>query len=637
MTDQSDLRQRVAMVLGVVLSVIALALAGQVPLYLGLLVYTEQFLSVLLGLAVSICFLTRPVALFGRAGRAFDAVAAAVGLSAGCYLAYRYPQLSQEYYLNRTEAVTIGIFLIPLTLEALRRVTGPALMGITVLFMVYAMVANLAPGRLQGREMAPQDMLSFVTVDSVAIFGIPLTIAGTVVVAFIIFGQFLQQTGGAVWFTDLASSAVGRYRGGAAKIAVVASGLFGSISGSAVANVASTGILTIPMMKKAGFPAHRAAAYEAVASTGGQIAPPIMGAAAFLMAMLLEVPYADVVAAAAIPAALFYFSVLLAADFDAARHGTRGVSADEVPRLRTVMKEGWYFPLPFAALIFLLFSWNQGPAESALWALGLLIVVVSVFGDWQFNFKNVFKALAGGGNASVDILLVGAAAGMIIGILENTGLSFGLTYLLVGLAEGELWLLLVTTAFICILLGMGMPTTGIYILVATLAVPPLIQLGIEPIAAHMFVLYFGLMSMISPPVAIAAFTAASIAGSPPMKTAMAAMKIGWIAFILPFIFIADPLLLLQGTWPDILFATVATALGIWAVGAGLSGYLLDHLSGLERGVALLAGALMLASHMGVENVVAVFALGAIPFAGLYLLARRKARAAAGVGAKVERK
>lgn len=624
MTDITDRRRLAAAILSVVLSVIALALAGQLPLYLGILVYTEQFLSILLGLALGICFLTRPIARLGRAGRLFDALAAGAGVLVGCYLAYRYPELSQEYYLNRAEAVAIGIFLIPLTMEALRRVTGPALAGITLLFMVYAMVADLVPGRLQGREMTPADMLSFVTVDSVAIFGIPLTIAGTVVVAFIVFGQFLQQTGGAVWFTDLAAAAVGRYRGGAAKIAVVASGLFGSISGSAVANVASTGILTIPMMKKAGFPAHRAAAYEAVASTGGQIAPPIMGAAAFLMAMFLEIPYADVVAAAAIPAALFYFSVLMAADFDAARHGTLGVPADQVPRLSVVMKKGWYFPLPFAALVFLLFAWNMGPAESALWSLALLIVVVTLFGDWRFNLKNILGALAGGGRASVDIILVGAAAGMIIGIMENTGLSFGLTYLLVGLAEGELWLLLVTTALICIVLGLGMPTTGIYILVATLAGPPLIELGIEPIAAHMFVLYFGLMSMISPPVAIAAFTAAAIAGAAPMKTAFSAMRIGWIAFILPFIFIANPALLMQGGWRGTVFATLATALGIWAVGAGLSGYLLNRLGGVARGVSLAGGALMLASQMGAENVVAMFAAGAGLFAGLYLLERRKA-------------
>jgi len=626
-TNSPDWSWRVAVALGFAAGAVALALAGQLPLRLGLLIYTEQILAALLGLSLGVCFLTRRLTVWGRAGRIVDAVLAGLGLCAGLYLSIRYPELSQQYFLNKTEAAVIGAILIPLTLEGVRRTAGPALSVVTLLFMTYALVANLAPGELQGREMSPVDLVAFSAVDNVAMFGLPLTIAGTVVVVFVVFGQLLQQTGGAAWFTDLATCAVGRYRGGPAKIAVVASGLFGSISGSAVANVASTGILTIPMMKKAGFPAHRAAAYEAVASTGGQIAPPIMGAAAFLMAEFLELSYAEVIVAAAIPAALFYFAVLLTADLDAARLGAKPLPPDQVPRIRAVLRTGWYFPIPFVALVYMLFAWNLGPAEAALWAAAILLAAVALFGNRRVGPVALARALANGGIAAVDVILVGAAAGIIIGILENTGLSFGLTYILVGLADGEMWVLLCATAVICILLGMGMPTTGIYVLVATLAGPPLIHLGIEPLAAHLFVLYFGLMSMISPPVAIAAFTAASIAGAGPMATAVSAVRLGWIAFVMPFLFVADTALLLEGSFQEIAVAVVSVVFGVWAVAAGLSGYFIVALGRLERGIALGAGTLLLASRFDLAHEPALVILGAAGTAGLYVLTRRRARTA----------
>jgi len=620
-------RRPAANLLGAAISVIALGLAAQAPLRFGILVFTEQILAALLGLALAACFVSRPLGRWGRAGEALDALCAISGLGVGLYLALRYPVLAQEYYFRKAESAAAGIILVPLLLEGLRRTTGPALVTVTAAFLVYALAADLVPGHLQGRAMAPLDLVSFVTVDNLAIFGLPLTIIGTVVVVFIIFGQLLQHTGGATWFTDLAASVVGGYRGGAAKIAIVASGLFGSISGSAVANVASTGILTIPMMKKAGFPAHRAGAYEAVASTGGQIMPPIMGAAAFLMAEFLELSYADVITAAALPALLFYFSVLLTADLDAARLGAAPLPPGQVPPALQVLRRGWYFPLPFAVLIGLLFAWNLGPAEAALWAAALLIVVAFAFGgsDRRPGVKTMWQVLAGGGVAAVDVILVGAAAGMIIGILENTGLSFGLTYVLVGLGRGDLWLLLLATAAICIVLGMGMPTTGIYVLVATLAGPPLIELGIAPLAAHLFVLYFGLMSMISPPVAIAAFTAASIAGAGPTATAVSSMRIGWIAFVAPFLFVADPALILDGTWPQILIAAAMTALGIWAIAAGSSGYLVGALAPVERIIALASGALLFASRFTPDLAALLAIAGTAGFVGLYGVNRRQNR------------
>jgi TRAP-type uncharacterized transport system fused permease subunit len=254
MSGGNDWQGRMALLLGTTTSLVAVALAAQLPLRLGLLIYTEQILAVLLALALGVCFLTRPLDFDSRWARMADATLAGLGLAAGLYLSVRYPTLSQNYFANRPESAAIGVVLIPLALEALRRTAGPALAVVAMAFMSYALFADLVPGRLQGRNMAPVDLMAFATVDANAMLGLPLAIVASVVVVFIVFGQFLQQTGGANWFTDLATSAVGRYRGGPAKIAIVASGLFGSISGSAVANVASTGILTIPMMTPAAAP-----------------------------------------------------------------------------------------------------------------------------------------------------------------------------------------------------------------------------------------------------------------------------------------------------------------------------------------------------------------------------------------------
>lgn len=630
MSGGNDWRGRAALPLGVATSLVAVALAAQLPLRLGLLIYTEQILAALLALGLCTCFLTRPLAAAGHWASRIDAVLAGLGLAAGLYLAVRYPTLSQNYFANRPEGAAIGAVLIPLTLEALRRTAGPTLTAVAAAFMAYALFADLVPGRLQGRDMAPVDLLAFAAVDANAMLGLPLAIVGTVVVVFIVFGQLLQQTGGAAWFTDLATSAVGRYRGGPAKIAVVASGLFGSISGSAVANVASTGILTIPMMKKAGLPAERAAAFEAAASTGGQIAPPIMGAAAFLMAEFLDRSYADVVVAAAIPAALFYFALLLMADMEATRLGMAGLPPEQVPPLRRVLRQGWYFNLPFALLVFMLFAWNKGPAEAVLWSAAALVGLAAIFGGSarRVGPTRFLRALANGGIAAADVILVGAAAGIIIGILENTGLSFGLTYVLVGLGESDLWILLITTAVICVILGMGMPTTGIYLLVATLAGPPLIKLGIDPMAAHLFVLYFGLMSMISPPVAIAAFAAASIAGASPMGTAVSAMRVGWIAFVMPFLFVTDPALLMQGSPLDILLAVAAVGFGIWAVAAGMSGQFTVALGRGERAAALAAGAMLLLSCFALDMKEPLMAAGGTALLALFLWIRRRSAASA---------
>ena len=486
------------------------------------------------------------------------------------------------------------MILILLVVEALRRTTGWSLLGVLLLFFAYALFGHQVPGRLAGRSLELLKMFSFLGIDNVAMLGMPLRVISTIVLIFVFLGQLLLRSGGSAFFSDFASALMGRSRGGAAKIGVFASGLFGSISGSAVANVASTGVITIPLMRQSGYKPHVSGAIEAVASTGGQIMPPIMGAAAFLMAELLGVSYGEVVVAAILPAILYYLAVFIQVDLEAGRQGIGPVAGAEIPPLRKVLAEGWHFAIPFAVLIIALFRWNLAPETAGLYAAGSLIVLSLVFRyrGIRLRFGDILEALKMTGQSSAPIVIIGAVAGLIIGIVEVTGLSFGLTFVMVQLGENSLFLLLSLTAVVCIILGMGMPTTAIYFLLATLAAPPLIQLGVDPMAAHMFVLYLGLMSMITPPVALAAFTAANLAGAEPMRTSVAALRLGWPGLVVPFLFVFGPTLLLEGSPLEVILAALTAIAGIGMTATGIAGYLVRPLTVITR-VSLASGGLAL--------------------------------------------
>ncbi|MEQ3625364.1 MAG: TRAP transporter fused permease subunit [Celeribacter sp.] len=566
--------------LGFVVPALALFMAAEGPIRLGLLIYPEQLIAVVLGACIAAGLLLRSVTGAPRnAAPLIDIALALVAFGVGLHIAIRFPVLSQQFYSHIGESTVAGVLLVPLLIEALRRTTGLGLVVVVALFFLYGLFADHVPGQLQGRAIVPIDFLPFLAIDSTAIFGTPLQVVVSIVIIYVLLGNLLSVTGGSQWFTDLAIALVGRSRGGAAKIAIVASTFFGSISGSAVANVVSTGIITIPLMKKAGFHPRTAAAFEAVASTGGQIMPPVMGAVAFLMAEFLRVSYGDVVVAATVPALLFVFAILVQADLEARRRNLPPVPENMIRPVREVLRGGWYFPLPFAVLIIALFVWNRSPAEAALYAAGVLLVANMIFGyeGKRASMASVLHALIGTGKGSVEIVVIGAVAGVVIAILESTGLGFGLTFTLTELGRDSLLLLLFLTAAICVILGMGMPTTGIYLLVVTLAAPPLIELGIDPMAAHLFILYFGLMSMISPPVAIAAFTAASIAETSPMRTAVTAMRIGWPVFLIPFVFVYSPGLLLRSDWTSNLLAVGTTLIGVWLFSIGIAGYFRSEL------------------------------------------------------------
>jgi TRAP transporter 4TM/12TM fusion protein len=582
----------VSSTLGAAVTLVASAWALGLQTYFGIGLYPQQFIAGVLALALPLAFLILPA----RSGTErthvpwYDAAAAGLALAVSLYIAIRFPEVVNQIFFRPVSAWLPGAVLILLLLEALRRSTGWTLVIIVLLFILYAMFGDLVPGRLAGRPQDWQKLAGYMAYDSNGIFGAPLAVAATIVLTFILFGNLLAETGGSKFFTDASLVLMGRFRGGSMKIAVVSSALFGAISGSAVANVVAQGVITIPMIKRDGYPAHKAAAIEAVSSTGGQLMPPVMGAAAFLMAELLQIPYSDVAIAAIVPSLLFYGALLVQADLEAARLGISRTPPEEIPPASMVWG-GMHFCLSFAVLIYTMFWMNWQPERSGLAACAVIAVMGLIFGydGIRATPGTLWRAVVATGEMMVELVVISAAAGIVIGVLNVTGLSFNLTYALVQIGGGSAIVLLLLSALVSIVLGMGLPTLGVYALLAALVAPALVELGFLPLAAHMFVLFFGMMSMVTPPVALAAFAAASIAKASPMKTGWASVLFGWPAFIVPFLFIYSPSLILIGDTVAIVQAVLTAILGVWLISAGLAGYFIARLSLPMRVLFALAG------------------------------------------------
>lgn len=551
----------------------------------GLVLYTEQFLAAMLAVALPVLFLNVP-ATKGRAGPVpwYDILAAVAGFAAMAYVAVGYPRLSSELVYQPMDALIVSAVILALIIEGLRRSVGKVLVGVILVFVAYALWGHHIPGKLVGRSVETTTVIINLALDPQALLGTPMIIATTVVIAFLLLGQILFASGGSSFFTGIAMAMMGGYRGGGAKIAITASGLFGSISGSAVSNVLSTGVITIPLMRDSGYTPESAGAIEAVASTGGQLMPPLMGASAFVMAEFLEIPYSDVVLAALVPAILYYVALFIVADLEAARTGIAKIDRSVLPAAGKVFRAGWFFPLPFGFLIYALFVLNLRPETAALYSALVLLICAAVFGyeGKRISPTQLLGALRDTGMSAVELILIVAAAGLVIGVLNLSGLSFGLTLALVQLGGGNLFILLALAAMICIVLGMGMPTLGVYVLVAALVAPALVEVGVDIVAAHMFVLYFGMMSMITPPVAIAAFAAASLTRADPMRTGYAAVKFGWLAYVIPFLFVLSPTLILKGSPEAIALAVVTALIGVWLVSVAVAGYATRPLNGFMR-------------------------------------------------------
>jgi TRAP transporter 4TM/12TM fusion protein len=549
----------------------------------GLAIYDQQYLAAMLAISLAMAFLKFPVTGDKKNNLPwYDAVAAVVAFAAVGYLAVFYPRIVDLVYLRQTDSVIVSVILIVLLIEALRRATGPVLPILVIVFISYALFANYLPG--SGIPTDWRKLSLSLAANYTGILGLPVKVATTIVIAFVLFGAVLQHTGGMQFFTDVSMALMGRFRGGSAKIAVLGSCLFGSISGSAVANVVATGVVTIPLMKRAGYPAYKAAAIEAVASTGGQLMPPVMGAAAFLVAEFLETSYTNVLIAAIVPGLLYYAALFIQADLEAAKEAIPPVERSAIPRAGPIWRKGWYFPLAFAVLLYGLFFAHYQPEKAVMWAIAALLLAAVAFGfdGKRPGPRQLFSAILETGHGSLDLILITGAAGIVIGVLSISGLGYQLTLGLVQVGHGHLFLLLLLSAIVCIILGMGLPTVGVYVLLATLVAPSLVEVGVKPIAAHLYVMYFGMMSMITPPIAIAAFAAASLAEADAMRTGFAATRFGWTAFIVPVLFVYSPSLLLIGDPVSVVIAFVTAMFGVWLISCGAVGYFMRPLSNFGR-------------------------------------------------------
>ena len=606
-----------ALTLGALTMLCAILFALDVPRRIGLGLYTEQYLAAILGFALAITYLTAP--RFGARLSWLDPLLGGLGLLACGYVAWAYPVMVNELVYKPWDGLIVALVIGLLTVEAVRRVTGPGLTVIVVAFLLYGLFGHLLPFGMS-RPIQWDRLSIYVVMDTNGLFGLPLMVTSVVVMAFILMGQILTRSGGGDFFNDLALALVGRSRGGAAKIAVVSSFLFGSVSGSAVANVAASGVVTLPLMKRAGYKPHLAASIEALASTGGQLAPPIMGAAAFLMAEFLQIPYGTVVLAAIIPSALFYLAIFFYVDSHAAATGLRLPEDVEIRPLGRVLADGWQFIAPFVLLIVGLFVLNWRPELSALAAGGLLGVLALLlpYRGQRRRLPDLLRAIPEAGVGMTEIVIISAAAGIVIGVLNLSGLSFSLTLALVKMAEGSLILLLLMAGMVSVVLGMGMPTVGVYVLLASLIGPALTQAGINPVAAHMFLLYFGMLSMITPPVALASFTAATMAGADWMKTGLQAVRIGWVAYLIPFVMVMEPGLVMQADTFTVIWQALGALAGVWFATGAIYGYLRKPLAPLARILLMLVALVaILPVDLGgagyISNVLALLVGGGIVF------------------------
>ena len=487
----------------------------------------------------------------------------------------------------------MGSLTVFLVIEASRRVIGLALPIIAVLFILETMFCNYIPGFFQGRGFSWDSMVKQFYIWDGGIFGMPMYVGATIVISFIIFANFLQLSGAGNFILDVAFSLFGRFRGGPAKVAIFGSAFFGTISGSTSGNVASTGVVTIPMMKKVGYKPHIAAAIEAVASNGGQVMPPVMGAVAFIMVEFLQTSYVSVCMAALLPAILYFSALLIMVHMEALKGGIKGLPPETLPSFKRTMRGGWFFLLPIAVLIFCLAALNYSPVLSAFHAMGSLLIIIIILkrGSVVALTKIIMQALSKSGQAMLEVGTACATAGIIIGCVGLSGLGQKLSMGLLSLSGGNLHILLILTALASFILGMGMTSIPVYIMLVILVAPALIQSGVLPIAAHLFVFYWGLASFITPPVCIDAFVAAAIAQSRPFQTAWQAMRFAIVVYIIPFMFVYGPALLLKGRPMEIVLAVITSGIGVAALAAGVSGYALTFTNWVERGL-LIAGALL---------------------------------------------
>jgi TRAP transporter 4TM/12TM fusion protein len=597
-----------------------------------------QYFYVMLGLLIPVVFLVYPMHAGAKDHTPwYDVALALIACFIPFYFAYKGDQMLNEgwEYNAPIEAKIMAFVMWATILEALRRAGGSAIFWICLVVSLYPIFSEYAPGLLRGQAIAPDVTAGFHIFSTESILGIPMNAFANLVIGFLVFGIALQMTGGGAFFLNLAFALLGRHRGGPAKVAIFSSGLMGSMSGSVITNVLTTGVMTIPAMKRVGFRPAYAGGVEACASTGGVLMPPVMGATAFVMATFIEVPYSQIVIAAIFPSFLYYLGLYLQIDAYSGRYGLKGLPAEELPTVWSVIKEGWFYVAVLLTLLYLLL-YLQREAQAPYYATAALIIINQLLPQHRWDWKKAWQFLISVGRLFAELAAILAGVGLIIGALSISGKIGSLTYTLVQLAGDNVLLLLVMGALTCFILGIGMTVTAAYLFLAVTIAPALTAQGLDKLAVHLFLLYWGMVSFITPPVALGAYAAASIAKSDPMKTGWEAMRLGSIIYFVPFFFVLNPALIGRGSPLEVVLVLTTAVAGIVLICAALQGYLygvgaLDgngHFAWPARALLLVSGILLALpgnKEMGLTHIQLIEVSAALGVVGVVLawLGRRK--------------
>lgn len=528
----------------------------------------------------------------------YDVILILLSISTAVYVYLNYDDIVRRAGVATMWDVIMAVVLVLLVIEAARRISGWALPILGVLFVLYAVFGREIPGMFRHRGYSWDATFNFLYLTTEGIYGTAIGVAASYIFLFVLFGAVLQKSGMGQFFNDIALALAGQSRGGPAKVAVVASGFLGSINGAAVANVVTTGAFTIPLMKRVGYKPVFAGAVEASASVGGQILPPIMGAAAFIMAETLGMPYRDIAIAALIPALLYYLGVIAQVHLRATRDGLKGISRENLPAVGEVLKERGHLMIPLLFLIYMLFFTGRTILLSALLTILVTAVVAQLRKTTRMSIQDMIDALADGAKTSVSVSIACAAVGVIVGVVTLTGFGVKLANAIVTIGAGNLLFSLILTMIACIILGMGLPSIPTYIITATMAAPALGQLGVEPLVAHLFVFYFGLFANITPPVALASFAAAGLSGADPVKTGFQSMRLSLAGYIIPFIFVFNPAMLLQDvTAGQAILVAITGTVGVLLLSVAVEGHFMVNANPIVRVLFAAAALTMMAPDL----------------------------------------
>lgn len=528
----------------------------------------------------------------------YDWICVALSAFMPVYVFIRYPVFISTGFMPTTMDLVVGTILILLVLECSRRISGPALSILSIIFLVYAIFGRYFPGVFMHRGYTWERIVTYLTTDIYGIYGSTIKVSATYIVLFIIFGEVMNKCGMGQFFNDIANALAGHTKGGPAKVAVLASGFLGSINGSAVANVVTTGAFTIPLMKKTGYSKEFAGAVEATASVGGQLLPPIMGAAAFVMAETLGVQYPVIIKAAVIPALIYYLGIIIQVQLRASRDNLVGIPKDQLPKAKQVMKDRGHLLIPILFLLYMLIFSGKTVIVSAFWTILVTIVVAQLRPISRMSAKDICDAFVAGAKSTVSVAIACACVGIIVGVCGLTGFALNVASTIISIGQNSIFVTLLFTMITCMILGMGLPSIPAYLITATIAAPALIQLGVPDIAAHMFCFYFAMFANLTPPVALASFAAAGLSGGSPMKTGVVSVKLALAGFIVPYMFVYNQQLMLDNVNLFTGAQVVITAcIGVFLIAVAAEGFLFARVHPILRVAAFGAALLMIDSQL----------------------------------------